>query len=86
MGRIIAVSVMRLNQLAKNQIAQIAAVSGDDAGMEAKLREIGFAEGDEVEIVHLGPIGGKPICVRLNQTLIALRAEEAAAVAVAPRS
>ncbi|MEM9617785.1 MAG: FeoA family protein [Pseudomonadota bacterium] len=73
---------MRLHELKKGGQARVTKISSVDAELEAKLREIGFAEDDEVEIVHFGPIGGKPICARLNQTLIALRIEEAAAIKV----
>ena len=73
---------MRLHELPKGVCGRVTKISGDDADLEAKLREIGFAEDDEVEIVYYGPIASKPICARLNQTLIALRTEEAAAVIV----
>ena len=75
---------MRLHQLPKNRRASVSAIIDDDPSLAAKLREVGFAEADDVEIIHTGPLNGKPICVRLNRTLIALRADEAAAVAVEP--
>lgn len=77
---------MRLSLLKKGDSARVARLSSEDQSLEAKLREIGFAEGDEIEIVHYGPFGAKPICVRLNQTLIALRREEAAVIEVEPIS
>ncbi|MCG8506721.1 MAG: ferrous iron transport protein A [Sphingomonadales bacterium] len=73
---------MTLDELKKGRVATVTGIADTDPSMAAKLREVGFAEEDEVEVVHLGPIGGKPICVRLNRTLIALRAEEAAAIEV----
>ena len=73
---------MRLSDLGKGKTAVIRGLAAEDPAMEAKLREVGFAEDDEVEVVHTGPLNGKPICVRLNRTLIALRADEAAAVVV----
>lgn len=75
---------MTLDKLGKGRPAKVVAVDGSDASMEAKLREIGFAEDDRVSIVHLGPFGKKPICVRLNETLIALRVAEAAIIHVEP--
>lgn len=49
-----------------------------NAPLEDTLRDIGFAEGDEVEVVHPQlKIGKRPITVRLNSTMIALRPEEA---------
>jgi len=73
---------MRLHELDKGLPRRIKEIESKDQALEAKLREIGFAEGDCVEIVHHGPIAGKPICTRLNETLIALRTEEAAAIIV----
>jgi ferrous iron transport protein A len=52
--------------------------------MDVKLREVGFSEGDEVEMVGAGPFGGRTLAVRLNRTLIALRTSEAALVEVDP--
>jgi len=73
---------VRLGELKKGDLARVTAVKTGDALLEAKLREIGFAENDEIELVQFGPVGAKPICVRLNRTLIALRADEAAAIEV----
>ena len=39
-------------------------INAQDETIIAKLREIGFAEGDEVEIMHYGPIAKTPICIR----------------------
>ena len=73
-------SCMTLDGLAIGQSAQIAGISPDDPDLEVKLREIGFAEGDEVEALHPGPFGAKSLCVRLNRTIIALRRREASAI------
>lgn len=73
---------MHLDDLPNSQPAQVRAISPDDQALEAALREVGFAENDEVEILHRGAFGKKPLCVRLNQTLIALRTDEAHAVTV----
>lgn len=73
---------MTLEELARGQIARVTGFQSDDSGLEPKLREIGFAEDDEVEIVHFGPLMARPVCVRLNRTLIALRRNEAAAIEV----
>ena len=75
---------MTLDKLARGDIA---AISGFDSSsqnekMVAKLREIGFAEGDEVELLHRGPLGGSPLSFRLNRTIVALRKREAALIAV----
>lgn len=77
---------MNLCDLTPGVIARVTAISAADPLVEAKLREIGFSETDEVELTHKGPLSGKPLCIRLNRTLIALRAEEAAAITVEPCS
>lgn len=71
---------MTLNELADGCIAQIESLAALSPDLEAKLRELGFSEGDEVEIVARGPLGGQPLAVRLNRRLIALRDEEASAI------
>lgn len=74
---------MELSKLAKGSKAYINSIDETDVIVAAKLREIGFAEGDEVEIIGFGPIGATPICIRLNSTLIALRPKEASKIIVA---
>ncbi|MES1156778.1 MAG: FeoA family protein [Alphaproteobacteria bacterium] len=74
---------MKLHQLAKGQRGRIVEVGAAGDDLADKLRELGLTEGDEVELVAHGPIGGQPIAVRLNRTLIALRRAEAEAVSVA---
>lgn len=70
---------MTLDELVRGVEARISGFSEDakDNRIVAKLREIGFAEGDEVELMHRGLIGGTPLSFRLNRTLIALRKREA---------
>jgi ferrous iron transport protein A len=74
---------MTLDQLAIGRASRVAAISDADPDLAAKLREIGFAENDEIEMLHHGPLGTRGVCVRLNRTLIALRPTEAAAILVA---
>ena len=71
---------MTLKELADGCIARVESVAAVRPDFEAKLREIGFSEGDEVEIVARGPLGGQPLAVRLNRRIIAVRSEEAAAI------
>ena len=73
---------MTLRDLAKNTPARILGFNGEDFDLETRLREIGFAEGDQVEILHFGLFGRNPMSVRLNGALIALRKTEAQAVTV----
>ncbi len=72
----------KLNELSQNEAARVCGFFENNKAMVVKLREIGFAEGDEVEILGRGLLGGTPISVRLNQTVIALRTREAALVKV----
>ena len=65
-------------------ITQVSAV-GRDAGaaeLERRLLEMGFVEGARVEVLHEGFIGKDPICVRLDDTRVALRRREARGVLV----
>ena len=50
--------------------------------LEIKLREVGFCEGDCVELIARGPVDGQPLAVRLNRRLIAMRLSEAHAIKV----
>jgi len=71
-----------LDRLAKGRVGRVSGFSVGDSKLVAKLREIGFAEGDEVELLAKGWLGGAPLSVRLNRTMIALRKGEAALVLV----
>lgn len=48
--------------------------------LERRLLESGFVEGAKVRITHLGPIGGDPMIVQLDDARIAIRRCEAQAV------
>jgi ferrous iron transport protein A len=71
-----------LDRLAKGQVARVSGFASGHEKLVAKLREIGFAEGDEVELLATGWLGGAPLSFRLNRTVIALRKGEAAVVQV----
>ncbi len=71
-----------LNRLAKGHVGRVTGFTAGDAKLVAKLREIGFAEGDEVELLAVGWLGGAPLSFRLNRTVIALRKSEAALIQV----
>ncbi len=73
-----------MNTLAKGRQARVTGFCLGDESLVAKLREIGFAEGDEVELLARGWLGGAPLSFRLNRTVIALRKAEAAMVLVEP--
>lgn len=71
-----------LDKLPLRQVGRVAGFYEGGDGLVAKLREIGFAEGDEVELIGRGWLGGAPLSFRLNRTMIALRKSEAAMVRV----
>lgn len=73
---------MTLRDLQRNTLARISGFDAGDSELETRLREIGFAEGDQVEALHFGLFGRNPMSVRLNGALIALRKSEAKAVLV----
>jgi ferrous iron transport protein A len=73
-----------LDHLPKGMAGRVTGFGLGDEKLVAKLREIGFAEGDEVELLAKGWLGGAPLSFRLNRTVIALRKAEAALVRVEP--
>lgn len=71
---------LSLEELQIGRIARIASIDAGETELDLKLREIGFAEGDEVEVLVRSPWGGRSLAVRLNRRIIALRRGEASAV------
>lgn len=67
---------MKLSELLPGGVGRVVAIA-EAQDLEAKLREVGFSEGDEVEMLTHGPFGGRTIAVRLNRSIIALRGAEA---------
>lgn len=70
--------------LKKNRPARICGFSNEEECDETRLREIGFAEGDLVEILHVGLFGRSPLNVKLHGTAIAMRPNEAKMIRVIP--
>ncbi len=64
-----------------NQISADGGIGAEE--LERRLLEMGFVEGAEIEVLHMGLFGGDPIAVRLGDTRIALRRREARAIALA---
>jgi len=85
MIRIAASCSMNADDLAEGAKARIAAILASDTDLERKLREIGFCEGDEVELLKRGPMGGQPLAIRLNRRVIAMRRDEARAILIERR-
>jgi ferrous iron transport protein A len=75
---------MKLNELPFGRVARVAGIANATVELESKLREVGFAEGDEVEMLNHGPFRGRTLAVRLNRSIIALRGSEAALIEVVP--
>jgi ferrous iron transport protein A len=71
-----------LADLTKAVRAKIVGFSTDSAHLETRFREIGFAEGDIVEIIHVGLFGKSPLNVKLHGTSIAMRPLQAAMINV----
>lgn len=69
-----------LDQLQPRQRAVIQSISGEP-GLVQRLYELGFIEGEQVELVALAPLGD-PIEVRLGNSRLSLRKAEAAGIAV----
>jgi len=70
----------RLTDLAKDESGIITGFDESDPDLCTRLREIGFAEGDNVTPLHFGLFRKNPISVRVNGALIALRSQDAQAI------
>jgi len=71
---------LRLTDLSKNETGIITGFDQKDPDLCTRLREIGFAEGDNVSPLHFGLFGKNPMSVRVNGALIALRRQDAQAI------
>jgi ferrous iron transport protein A len=75
---------VRLSELAFRTPATVTGV--DDAApndaIARRLRELGFVNGEAVEVVAAGPVGAEPLLVQIGFTRFALRRQEAARVRV----
>lgn len=58
--------------------------SADAPEWAARLRELGFIEGEAVAVLRRGQPGGEPLAVRVGVSTFALRKAEAACVRVRP--
>ena len=73
---------MYLDELSEGTRARIVAIDEFGVELAAKLREIGFCEGDDVQLLTRGPLAGEPLAIRLNRRIIAMRSLEAHAIQV----
>jgi ferrous iron transport protein A len=57
---------------------------GENDNIARRLRELGFVDGEQVEVVAQGPLGAEPLLVQVGFTRFALRRSEAARVRLRP--
>ncbi len=69
---------MRLASLASRTPATVAAIGCcGDGRCEARMREMGFDEGVEVQILYRAPFGGDPIAVMVGGSTVCIRRAQA---------
>jgi ferrous iron transport protein A len=80
----VVTAVMALVKLPRGRTASVADVQASSpllADLPARLRELGFLDGEEVKVLAAGVSGG-PLAVRIGETTFALRVREAECVTV----
>ena len=77
---------LSLEKLPRRQQATVAAIDwqGLSVPEARRLRELGFDEGVDVEVLHKSLFGTGPIACRIGRMTIALRRTVAAAIHVSP--
>jgi ferrous iron transport protein A len=75
-----------LSQLPRRTAAVVQSVDALDASdfVARRLRELGFVQGERVEVLALGPFSAEPLLVQVGFTRFALRRAEAARIRVEP--
>ena len=79
---------MKLTELPRRAAALVEAVDDlmpNDA-IARRLRELGFVNGERVEVMAAGPFSAEPLLVQIGYTRVALRRAEAARVRVVPEA
>jgi ferrous iron transport protein A len=73
-----------LHALKREKVAYVVSIreEDDNARDVLRLRELGFCEGVEVELLHQGVFGADPLAVRVGGNLVALRRKHAELVEV----
>lgn len=66
---------MKLNDLPIKHTAEIMTIEGDEEKLQ-RLTELGVRSGKNLQILQKTPFNG-PIIIQIDQSLIALRSEEA---------
>ena len=77
---------MTLTELPLRALAIVDSVQemGENDNIARRLRELGFVDGEQVQIVARGPLGAEPLLVQVGFTRFALRRSEAARVRLRP--
>jgi ferrous iron transport protein A len=82
MGVVAAVmALVKLPRGRRAAVVEVRASSPLATDLPARLRELGFLDGEEVKVLASGLSGG-PLAVRIGETTFALRAREAECVTV----
>jgi ferrous iron transport protein A len=70
---------VRLTQLPRRTAALVESVDdhAPNDGIARRLRELGFVQGEAVEVMAAGPFGAEPLLVQVGFTRFALRRAEA---------
>lgn len=80
-------SPLALSQLPNGACGIVMRVNAANADLDRaalrRLEELGFVDGEPVQVMRRGPGGREPIAVRIGDTLFALRLAEAQCVEVA---
>ncbi|MFS0737957.1 FeoA family protein [Sphingomonas sp. 1P06PA] len=76
---------MQLDQLPLRTPAAIAEIDWRllDQAAARRLRELGFDDGVEVELLHRAAFGGDPLAIRIGRMTLAIRRAQARAIRVA---
>lgn len=77
---------MTLTELPLRALAIVDSVQelGENDNIARRLRELGFVDGEQVQLVAQGPLGAEPLLVQVGFTRFALRRSEAARVRLRP--
>ena len=77
---------MTLTELPHRTLAIVDSVQelGENDNIARRLRELGFVDGEQVEVVAQGPLGAEPLLVQVGFTRFALRRSEASRVRLRP--
>ena len=79
---------LKLTELPRRAAALVEAVDDlmpNDA-IARRLRELGFVNGERVEVMAAGPFSAEPLLVQIGYTRFAVRRAEAARVRVVPEA